>query len=60
MDITTLSQLHRVFLEVQKQQDWKAALDTLFLSMRAAFEARIDRGYEKAKKTHMKATSAGM
>lgn len=37
MDITTLSQLHRVFLEVQKQQDWKAALDTLFLSMRAAF-----------------------
>jgi signal transduction histidine kinase len=37
MDIVTLSQLHHIFQEVQKKQDWKAALDTLFLSLRGSF-----------------------
>ncbi|MCQ3937175.1 MAG: hypothetical protein DPW18_09025 [Chloroflexi bacterium] len=33
----TLAQLHHIFQEVQKKQDLKAALDTLFLSLRGAF-----------------------
>ncbi|MBI3151938.1 MAG: HAMP domain-containing histidine kinase [Chloroflexi bacterium] len=37
MDITTLSFLHHIFKEVQQKQDWKAALDTLFVSLRGTF-----------------------
>jgi K+-sensing histidine kinase KdpD len=37
MDSKTLSSLHDVFKEVQKQQDWKAALDKLFASLRGDF-----------------------
>ena len=37
MDSTTLSQLHEIFQEVQQKQDWKAALDTLFVSLRGSF-----------------------
>lgn len=37
MDLSTLSQLHRIFLELQEQRDWKMSLDTLFLSMRTSF-----------------------
>ena len=37
MDLNTLSQLHHIFLELQDQQDWKLALDTLFLSLRTSF-----------------------
>ncbi len=37
MDLPTLSHLHRVFDEVQRSPDWKAALDALFLSMRPDF-----------------------
>ena len=37
MDSKTLSSLHEVFKEVQKQQDWKAALDKLFGSLRGDF-----------------------
>lgn len=37
MDSKTLSLLHDIFQEVQNQTDWKAALDTLFVSLRGAF-----------------------
>jgi signal transduction histidine kinase len=37
MDISTLSFLHNIFQEVQKKQDWKTALDTLFMSLRGSF-----------------------
>lgn len=37
MDGSTLTQLEKLFQNLQKQQDWKAALDTLFLSMRDVF-----------------------
>jgi len=37
MDLHTLSALHRIFQEVQKQQDWRTALDTLFVSLRDSF-----------------------
>ncbi len=37
MDSKTLSTLHDVFKEVQKQHDWKAALDKLFGSLRGDF-----------------------
>jgi signal transduction histidine kinase len=37
MDAYTLSLLHDIFQEVQKKQDWKAGLDTLFISMRGSF-----------------------
>ncbi|HRQ25223.1 MAG TPA: histidine kinase dimerization/phospho-acceptor domain-containing protein, partial [Anaerolineales bacterium] len=37
MDADTLSRLHRIFQDVHIQPDWKAALDTLFLSMRDEF-----------------------
>jgi len=37
MDSATLSQLHEIFQEVQQKQDWKAALDTLFVSLRGSF-----------------------
>ena len=37
MDTSTLSQLHDIFQEVQQKQDWKVALDTLFISLRGSF-----------------------
>jgi signal transduction histidine kinase len=37
MDQKTLSALHDIFQEVQDKQDWKAALDTLFGSLRGDF-----------------------
>jgi signal transduction histidine kinase len=37
MDLQTLSTLHSIFKEVQKKQDWRIALDTLFVSLRDAF-----------------------
>jgi len=37
MDLQTLSTLHGIFQEVQRKQDWRAALDTLFVSMRDSF-----------------------
>ena len=37
MDLETLSFLHNVFQKVQRQQDWRAALDTLFVSLRDSF-----------------------
>jgi len=37
MDKDTLSELHRIFQDVQSKSDWKSALDTLFLSMRSSF-----------------------
>ncbi len=37
MELQTLSTLHSIFREVQKKQDWKIALDTLFVSLRDAF-----------------------
>jgi len=37
MDLTTLSHLHHIFQDVQKKQDMKASLDTLFLSLRGSF-----------------------
>jgi signal transduction histidine kinase len=37
MDLHTLSTLHSIFREVQKNQDWKIALDTLFVSLRDTF-----------------------
>ncbi len=37
MDLQTLSTLHGIFQEVQRQQDWRAALDTLFVSLRDSF-----------------------
>ncbi len=37
MDTATLSQLHDIFQEVQQKQDWKVALDTLFVSLRGSF-----------------------
>jgi len=37
MDAATLSLLHDIFQEVQQKQDWKTALDTLFVSLRGSF-----------------------
>ncbi|MBI3162565.1 MAG: GAF domain-containing sensor histidine kinase [Chloroflexi bacterium] len=37
MDLATLSALHKVFQDIQRKQDWRAALDTLFVSMRGSF-----------------------
>jgi len=37
MDLATLSSLHKVFQEVQQKQDWRTALDTLFVSLRGSF-----------------------
>jgi signal transduction histidine kinase len=37
MDQATLSLLRQIFHGVQQQQDWKAALDALFLSLRGSF-----------------------
>ncbi|MBI5964864.1 MAG: GAF domain-containing sensor histidine kinase [Chloroflexi bacterium] len=37
MDIPTLTFLHDIFQEVQQKQDWKTALDTLFVSLRGSF-----------------------
>lgn len=37
MDTKTLSLLHDIFQEVQQKQDWRTALDTLFLSLRSYF-----------------------
>lgn len=37
MDIETLSKLHTIFEEIQSKQDWRSALDTLFLSLRGSF-----------------------
>ncbi len=37
MDTSTLSQLHDIFQAVQQKQDWRVALDTLFVSLRGSF-----------------------
>jgi signal transduction histidine kinase len=37
MDLQTLSSLHATFREVQRQQDWRVALDILFVSLRDSF-----------------------
>ncbi|MCB0118694.1 MAG: hypothetical protein KDD72_06665 [Anaerolineales bacterium] len=37
MNKETLSELHRIFQEVQSKPDWKSALDTLFVSLRGSF-----------------------
>jgi signal transduction histidine kinase len=37
MNKETLSELHRIFQDVQSKADWKSALDTLVLSMRGSF-----------------------
>jgi signal transduction histidine kinase len=37
MDKDTLSELHRIFQDVQSKDDWKSALNALFLSMRSSF-----------------------
>jgi signal transduction histidine kinase len=37
MDLNTLSSLHNIFQEVQQKQDWRAALDILFVSLRDSF-----------------------
>ncbi|MFM8369614.1 MAG: ATP-binding protein [Chloroflexota bacterium] len=37
MDKVTLSDLHRIFQDLQSKPDWKSALDTLFISMRNSF-----------------------
>jgi signal transduction histidine kinase len=37
MDSSTLTQLNKLFQDLQEQQDWKASLDMLFLSMRDLF-----------------------
>jgi len=37
MDSQALSTLHEMFLAVAKKTDWKAALDTLFVSLRSEF-----------------------
>jgi signal transduction histidine kinase len=37
MDLYTLSALHNIFQEVQRKQDWRTALDTLFVSLRDSF-----------------------
>jgi signal transduction histidine kinase len=37
MDLATLSFLHKTFQEVQRKPDWKAAMDTLFVSLRGSF-----------------------
>jgi signal transduction histidine kinase len=37
MDKDTLSELYRIFQDVQSRTDWKSALDALFLSMRGSF-----------------------
>jgi signal transduction histidine kinase len=37
MELKTLSVLHSIFREVQTKQDWRIALDTLFVSLRDTF-----------------------
>jgi signal transduction histidine kinase len=37
MDLATISLLRQIFHGVQQQEDWKAALDALFLSLRGPF-----------------------
>lgn len=37
MDKETLSDLHRIFQDVQAKPDWRSALDVLFISMRRSF-----------------------
>jgi signal transduction histidine kinase len=37
MDLQTLSSLHNIFQAVQQKPDWRAALDTLFVSLRDSF-----------------------
>ena len=37
MDTSTLTFLHEIFQEVQQKQDWRTALDTLFVSLRGSF-----------------------
>jgi len=37
MDLATLSFLYKVFQDVRRKQDWKAAMDTLFVSLRDSF-----------------------
>ena len=37
MDKETLSDLHRIFQDVQSKPDWRSALDALFISMRRSF-----------------------
>ena len=37
MELATLSFLHKVFQEVQRKQDWKDAMDSLFVSLRGSF-----------------------
>ncbi|MFN8434924.1 MAG: HAMP domain-containing sensor histidine kinase [Anaerolineales bacterium] len=37
MDKETLSDLHRIFQDVQAKPDWRSALDALFISMRRSF-----------------------
>lgn len=37
MDTSTLTFLHEIFQEVQQKQDWRTALDTLFVSLRTSF-----------------------
>lgn len=55
MELNTLIHLHQTFEEVQKKQDWKPALDTLFLSLRDSFvfdnvaiylESRLEKGLD--------------
>ncbi|GAB4540298.1 MAG: hypothetical protein Fur002_06780 [Anaerolineales bacterium] len=37
MDTETLSKIHHIYQQALQQQDWKAALDTLFVSLRGSF-----------------------
>jgi signal transduction histidine kinase len=37
VELATLSKLLKVFTEVQRKQDWKTAMDTLFVSLRDSF-----------------------
>ncbi|MBL8062056.1 MAG: GAF domain-containing sensor histidine kinase [Anaerolineales bacterium] len=37
MDKSTLAELHQLFEELRTKEDWKSALDTLFLSLRTSF-----------------------
>ncbi|MBK8419532.1 GAF domain-containing sensor histidine kinase [Candidatus Villigracilis saccharophilus] len=37
MDTVTLTLLNELFEEIQKKHDWKAGMDTIFLSMRGSF-----------------------
>ncbi|MBI5353530.1 MAG: HAMP domain-containing histidine kinase [Chloroflexi bacterium] len=37
MELSTLTFLHEIFRDVQQKQDWKTALDTLFVSLRGSF-----------------------